>query len=99
MDPCIVATLRKLQDGYFAGARFDFFPLKPFKNPFKHRARSLRGLFWCRTLRVQMSDLSSVQTTSFHTRLTFLDEDSDDLFEDVEEEDEELRASDLPEGP
>uniref|UniRef100_A0A8C2YW82 Phosphorylase b kinase regulatory subunit n=1 Tax=Cyclopterus lumpus TaxID=8103 RepID=A0A8C2YW82_CYCLU len=34
IDPCILATLRKLQDGYFAGAR------------------------------VQMSDLSSVQTTS-----------------------------------
>ncbi|KAJ4947784.1 hypothetical protein JOQ06_009816 [Pogonophryne albipinna] len=39
IDPCIVSTLRKLQDGYFAGAR------------------------------VQMSDLSSIQTTSFHTRL------------------------------
>lgn len=50
-------------------------------------------------LRVQMSDLSSVQTTSFHTRLTFLDEDSDELFEDVEEEDEEFRPCDLPEGP
>ncbi|KAM4593718.1 phosphorylase b kinase regulatory subunit alpha, liver isoform 2-T2 [Odontesthes bonariensis] len=58
IDPCILATLRKLQDGYFAGAR------------------------------VQMSDLSSVQTTSFHTHLTFLDEENDDnLFEDEEEED------------
>ncbi|KAF7212373.1 phosphorylase b kinase regulatory subunit alpha, liver isoform isoform X2 [Nothobranchius furzeri] len=67
VDPCIVSTLRKLQDGYFAGAR------------------------------VQMSDLSSVQTTSFHTRLTFLDKDSDDsLFEDVEEDDEEDDDSVLP---
>uniref|UniRef100_A0A8D3AS75 Phosphorylase b kinase regulatory subunit n=1 Tax=Scophthalmus maximus TaxID=52904 RepID=A0A8D3AS75_SCOMX len=48
IDPCILATLRKLQDGYFAGAR------------------------------VQMSDLSSFQTTSFHTRLSFLDEENDD---------------------
>ncbi|KAM6943290.1 phosphorylase b kinase regulatory subunit alpha, liver isoform 2-T2 [Xenentodon cancila] len=57
MDSCIIATLRKIQDGYFAGAR------------------------------VQMSDLSSVQTTSFHTRLTFLDEENDEsLLEDEEEE-------------
>ncbi|XP_061596587.1 phosphorylase b kinase regulatory subunit alpha, liver isoform isoform X5 [Cololabis saira] len=57
VDSCILATLRKLQNGYFAGAR------------------------------VQMSDLSSVQTTSFHTRLTFLDEEDDEsLFEDEEEE-------------
>ncbi|RVE74315.1 hypothetical protein OJAV_G00020960 [Oryzias javanicus] len=60
IDPCIIATLRKLEDGYFAGAR------------------------------VQMSDLSSVQTTSFRTRLTFLDEESDEsLFEENEEEDDE----------
>lgn len=59
LDPCILATLRKLQDGYFAGAR------------------------------VQMSDLSSFQTTSFHTRLSFLDEENDDsLFEDEEDDDE-----------
>ncbi|KAM8894725.1 phosphorylase b kinase regulatory subunit alpha, liver isoform 2-T2 [Spinachia spinachia] len=58
IDPCILATLRKLQDGYFAGAR------------------------------VQMSDLSSVQTTSFHTHLSFLDEEDDDgLLEDEEEDD------------
>ncbi|XP_056268222.1 phosphorylase b kinase regulatory subunit alpha, liver isoform isoform X2 [Pseudoliparis swirei] len=57
IDPCILATLRKLQDGYFAGAR------------------------------VQMSDLSSVQTTSFHTRLSFLDEEDDDsLLEDEKDE-------------
>ncbi|KAM3877411.1 LOW QUALITY PROTEIN: phosphorylase b kinase regulatory subunit alpha, liver isoform [Diretmus argenteus] len=61
IDPCILATLRKLQDGYFAGAR------------------------------VQMSDLSSIQTTSFHTRLSFLDEENDDSFlEDDEEEDDEV---------
>ncbi|XP_049457783.1 phosphorylase b kinase regulatory subunit alpha, liver isoform isoform X3 [Epinephelus fuscoguttatus] len=58
LDPCILATLRKLQDGYFAGAR------------------------------VQMSDLSSVQTTSFHTHLSFLDEENDDsLLEDEDDED------------
>uniref|UniRef100_A0A8D0CPS1 Phosphorylase b kinase regulatory subunit n=1 Tax=Sander lucioperca TaxID=283035 RepID=A0A8D0CPS1_SANLU len=59
IDSCILATLRKLQDGYFAGAR------------------------------VQMSDLSSVQTTSFHTDLSFLDEEKDDsLLEDEEDNDE-----------
>ncbi|XP_058484888.1 phosphorylase b kinase regulatory subunit alpha, liver isoform isoform X2 [Solea solea] len=58
IDPCILATLRKLQDGYFAGAR------------------------------VQISDLSSVQTTSFHTRLSFLEEENDDSLPDDEEEDE-----------
>ncbi|XP_062267767.1 phosphorylase b kinase regulatory subunit alpha, liver isoform isoform X1 [Platichthys flesus] len=58
IDPCILATLRKLQDGYFSGAR------------------------------VQMSDLSSFQTTSFHTRLSFLDEENDDsLLEDEDQED------------
>uniref|UniRef100_A0A672G205 Phosphorylase b kinase regulatory subunit n=1 Tax=Salarias fasciatus TaxID=181472 RepID=A0A672G205_SALFA len=57
IDPCILATLRKLQDGYFGGAR------------------------------VQMSDLSSFQTTSFHTRLTFLDED-DSLLDEVDGEDD-----------
>lgn len=58
LDPCILATLRKLQDGYFAGAR------------------------------VQMSDLSSVQTTSFHTHLSFLDEENDDsLLEDEDDDD------------
>ncbi|XP_029904337.1 phosphorylase b kinase regulatory subunit alpha, liver isoform isoform X1 [Myripristis murdjan] len=60
IDPCILATLRKLQDGYFAGAR------------------------------VQMSDLSSFQTTSFHTQLSFLDEENDDdLLQDEEEEEDE----------
>lgn len=44
--------------------------------------------------RVQMSDLSSFQTTSFHTRLSFLDEENDDtLLEDEEdEEDDEERG-------
>ncbi|KAM7424407.1 hypothetical protein PAMA_000652 [Pampus argenteus] len=60
IDPCILATLRKLQDGYFGGAR------------------------------VQMSDLSSFQTTSSHTRLSFLDEENDDsLLEDEDEDDDE----------
>uniref|UniRef100_A0A8C2WFL9 Phosphorylase b kinase regulatory subunit n=1 Tax=Cyclopterus lumpus TaxID=8103 RepID=A0A8C2WFL9_CYCLU len=59
IDPCILATLRKLQDGYFAGAR------------------------------VQMSDLSSVQTTSFHTHLSFLDEEDDDSLLKDEKDDEE----------
>ncbi|XP_036952126.1 phosphorylase b kinase regulatory subunit alpha, liver isoform isoform X4 [Acanthopagrus latus] len=58
VDSCILATLRKLQDGYFAGAR------------------------------VQMSDLSGVQSTSFHTRLSFLDEkNDDDLLEDDDDDD------------
>ncbi|XP_056134508.1 phosphorylase b kinase regulatory subunit alpha, liver isoform [Lampris incognitus] len=59
IDPCILATLRKLQDGYFAGAR------------------------------VKMSDLSSFQTTSFHTQLSFLDEETDESLLDEEEEDHE----------
>ncbi|KAF3686617.1 Phosphorylase b kinase regulatory subunit alpha, liver isoform [Channa argus] len=58
IDPCILATLRKLQDGYFGGVR------------------------------VQMSDLSSFQTTSFHTRLSFLDKENDGgLLGDEDEED------------
>ncbi|KAM9861273.1 phosphorylase b kinase regulatory subunit alpha, liver isoform [Aulostomus maculatus] len=60
IDTCILATLRKLQDGYFAGAR------------------------------VQMSDLSSFQTTSFHTQLSFLDgENDDDLLEEEDEKEDE----------
>uniref|UniRef100_A0A8C2Q7L6 Phosphorylase b kinase regulatory subunit n=1 Tax=Cyprinus carpio TaxID=7962 RepID=A0A8C2Q7L6_CYPCA len=60
IDPCILSTLRKLQDGYFAGAR------------------------------VQMANLSSFLTTSFHTQLSFLDADSEEnLLEDYEEEEEE----------
>ncbi|XP_012675197.1 phosphorylase b kinase regulatory subunit alpha, liver isoform isoform X2 [Clupea harengus] len=62
IDPCILSTLRKLQDGYFGGAR------------------------------VQMGNLSSFLTTSFHTQLSFMDTDSDDNFladEDEEDEDEE----------
>ncbi|XP_034536645.1 phosphorylase b kinase regulatory subunit alpha, liver isoform [Notolabrus celidotus] len=59
VDSCILSTLRKLQDGYFAGAR------------------------------VQMSDLSSFQPTSFHTRLSFLDEENEDsLLEDEDDEEE-----------
>ncbi|XP_067441381.1 phosphorylase b kinase regulatory subunit alpha, liver isoform isoform X3 [Thunnus thynnus] len=59
IDPCILATLRKLQDGYFAGAR------------------------------VQMSDLSSFQTTSSHTSLSFLDEDNKDgLLEDDDDDED-----------
>lgn len=34
-----------------------------------------------------MSDLSSFQTTSFHTRLSFLDEENDDSLLEDEEED------------
>ncbi|XP_042348330.1 phosphorylase b kinase regulatory subunit alpha, liver isoform isoform X1 [Plectropomus leopardus] len=58
IDPCILSTLRKLQDGYFAGAR------------------------------VQMSDLSSVQTTSFHTHLSFLDEENDDSLPEDDDDDD-----------
>uniref|UniRef100_A0A7N8XTB2 Phosphorylase b kinase regulatory subunit n=1 Tax=Mastacembelus armatus TaxID=205130 RepID=A0A7N8XTB2_9TELE len=58
IDPCILATLRKLQDGYFAGAR------------------------------VQMSDLSSFQTTSFHTCLSFMNEENDDNFDEEEDYEE-----------
>ncbi|XP_066561974.1 phosphorylase b kinase regulatory subunit alpha, liver isoform isoform X2 [Amia ocellicauda] len=54
IDPAILATLRKLQDGYFGGAR------------------------------VQMGQLASFLTTSFHTHLSFLDADCNVL----EEEDE-----------
>uniref|UniRef100_A0AAQ5XWK9 Phosphorylase b kinase regulatory subunit n=1 Tax=Amphiprion ocellaris TaxID=80972 RepID=A0AAQ5XWK9_AMPOC len=57
IDPCILATLRKLQDGYFAGARF-----------------------------VSISSLL-FQTTSFHTRLSFLEND-DSLLEDEYDEDD-----------
>lgn len=39
--------------------------------------------------RVQMSDLSSFQTTSFHTHLSFLDEENDDSLLEEEEEDQE----------
>lgn len=35
-----------------------------------------------------MSDLSTFQTTSFHTRLSFLDEENDDSLLDDDEEDE-----------
>ncbi|KAM4630755.1 phosphorylase b kinase regulatory subunit alpha, liver isoform [Polymixia lowei] len=64
IDPCILATLRKLQDGYFAGAR------------------------------VQMSDLSRVQTTSFHTRLSFLDDETDDSLLEDEDDYEEYEEKD-----
>ncbi|XP_044209222.1 phosphorylase b kinase regulatory subunit alpha, liver isoform isoform X2 [Thunnus albacares] len=68
IDPCILATLRKLQDGYFAGAR------------------------------VQMSDLSSFQTTSSHTSLSFLDEDNKDgLLED--DDDDEDYGEEYTSGP
>lgn len=36
--------------------------------------------------RVQMSDLSTFQTTSFHTRLSFLDEENDDSLLDDDDE-------------
>lgn len=43
---------------------------------------------WVFYSRVQMSDLSSFQTTSFHTHLSFLDkENDDDLLEDEDQED------------
>uniref|UniRef100_A0A673AR83 Phosphorylase b kinase regulatory subunit n=1 Tax=Sphaeramia orbicularis TaxID=375764 RepID=A0A673AR83_9TELE len=49
-----------------------------------------RSIFVSCSYRVQMSDLTSVQTTSFHTRLSFLDEENDDnLLEDDVEDDEE----------
>uniref|UniRef100_A0A8C6UC13 Phosphorylase b kinase regulatory subunit n=1 Tax=Neogobius melanostomus TaxID=47308 RepID=A0A8C6UC13_9GOBI len=37
---------------------------------------------------VQMSDLASFQTTSFHTRLSFLDEDNEEFGEDVDDEED-----------
>ena len=41
-------------------------------------------------VRVQTADLSSFRTTSFHTRLSFLDGETDEsLLEDEEEEDDE----------
>uniref|UniRef100_A0A8C2WBC6 Phosphorylase b kinase regulatory subunit n=1 Tax=Cyclopterus lumpus TaxID=8103 RepID=A0A8C2WBC6_CYCLU len=60
IDPCILATLRKLQDGYFAGARS-----------------------------VSICDTDTVQTTSFHTHLSFLDEEDDDSLLKDEKDDEE----------
>ncbi|KAM9826070.1 phosphorylase b kinase regulatory subunit alpha, liver isoform 2-T2 [Syngnathus typhle] len=72
IDPCIIATLSKLQDGYFAGAR------------------------------IQMSDLPNLQNTSFHTHLSFLDEENDNLLEVDDEGDEdygeEYSHCELPEG-
>ncbi|XP_037103741.1 phosphorylase b kinase regulatory subunit alpha, liver isoform isoform X3 [Syngnathus acus] len=72
IDPCILATLSKLQDGYFAGAR------------------------------IQMSDLPNLQNTSFHTHLSFLDEENDNLLEVDDEGDEdygeEYSHCELPEG-
>ncbi|XP_034050672.1 phosphorylase b kinase regulatory subunit alpha, liver isoform isoform X2 [Thalassophryne amazonica] len=64
VDPCILATLRKLQDGYFAGVR------------------------------VQLSDLSSFQTTSFHTRLSFLDKENDDSLLEVEDDEDSQKDAD-----
>ncbi|XP_026101655.1 phosphorylase b kinase regulatory subunit alpha, liver isoform-like isoform X2 [Carassius auratus] len=69
IDPCILSTIRKLQDGYFAGAR------------------------------VQMANLSSFLSTSFHTQLSFLDADSEEnLLEEYEEEEEEEEESFGPSG-
>lgn len=47
-----------------------------------------------------MSDLSSFQTTSFHTRLSFLDEENDEnLLEDEEDEEyDEEYSTNLPSG-
>lgn len=39
--------------------------------------------------RVQMSELSSFQTTSFHTSLSFLDEETDDALLEEEGDDDE----------
>lgn len=50
---------------------------------------------------MQTSDLSSFQTTSFHTRLSFLDEENDEsLLEDVEGDDEydEEYSANIPSG-
>ncbi|KAF4083289.1 hypothetical protein AMELA_G00138250 [Ameiurus melas] len=58
IDPCILSTLRKLQDGYFAGVR------------------------------VQMANLSTFLTTSFHTKLSFMDADSEENLEDEDGEDD-----------
>ncbi|XP_036442942.1 phosphorylase b kinase regulatory subunit alpha, liver isoform isoform X2 [Colossoma macropomum] len=58
IDPCILSTLRKLQDGYFGGAR------------------------------VQMANLSTFLTTSFHTQLSFMDADPDENLLDEEDDDD-----------
>lgn len=96
LDPCILATLRKLQDGYFAGARsvsillllcrflHGCCKITVYVPSFAH-VDILRGCY----CRVQMSDLSSFQTTSFHTRLSFLDEENDDSLLEDEEDGEE----------
>lgn len=89
IDPCILATLRKLQDGYFAGARL----VSIYKTDSSFTIGVVKSLLHNSWLfchhRVQMSDLSSFQTTSFHTRLSFLDEDTDDsLLEDDDDEDD-----------
>uniref|UniRef100_A0A3B3Z8V0 Phosphorylase b kinase regulatory subunit n=1 Tax=Periophthalmus magnuspinnatus TaxID=409849 RepID=A0A3B3Z8V0_9GOBI len=47
-------------------------------------------LFLLLFFRVQMADLSSFQTTSFHTRLSFLDEENDEFQEDIDDDEEEL---------
>ncbi|TSK53626.1 Phosphorylase b kinase regulatory subunit alpha, liver isoform [Bagarius yarrelli] len=57
IDPCILSTLRKLQDGYFAGVR------------------------------VQMANLSTFLTTSFHTKLSFMDADSEENLDEEEQDD------------
>ncbi|XP_036807393.1 phosphorylase b kinase regulatory subunit alpha, liver isoform isoform X2 [Oncorhynchus mykiss] len=68
IDPCVLSTLRKLNDGYFGGAR------------------------------VQMANISSFQTTSFHTELSFLDGDTDDDLLENEEEEEDEEESYVPSG-
>lgn len=43
-----------------------------------------------------MSDVSSVQTTSFHTRLSFLDEENDDILLEDEGDDDDGYGEEYP---
>ena len=52
----------------------------------------------CVFCRVQMANISSFQTTSFHTELSFLDGDTDDDLLENEEEEEDEEESYVPSG-
>lgn len=75
LDPAVLATLKKLQDGYFGGARSDNEAINKYNiiNNTYSRTVSAYLLAALNVARIQAGKLSEFLTTSCCAHLSFLD--------------------------
>lgn len=73
LEPAVLATLKKLQDGYFGGARSDNEDISKYHVINNTYSRAVLAHLALNFARIQTGKLSEFLTTSCCARLSFLD--------------------------